>query len=30
MTRLPYGRFCDEVVVQTDLLRAWWPAPTCR
>jgi uncharacterized protein (TIGR03083 family) len=21
MTRLPYGRFCDEVVVQTDLLR---------
>src|SRR5512133_3812101 len=21
MTRLPYNRFCDEVVVQTDLLR---------
>jgi hypothetical protein len=22
MTRLPYDRFCDEVVIQTGLLRA--------
>jgi hypothetical protein len=30
MTRPTYGRYCDEVIIQADLLRELLKAPTCR